>query len=343
MVFPQEDHILFYNNAARSNESNAGLLFAPWGGGIGRGGRGERKGVSQSHHWSWNFTGDFCQNSWFSYLVVGRICTFRPACLYLWIVLCLTWCPLYTWGPPGWSSGCFTRVTGTRGDLVGVMKDRLAELAAVSVWNLNAEMDLNIRGTRFIFCPYRGHKWRRMTPSHWTVPMASWRASSEGCASYVAYTFTGLCVCVCLSVNANDELVFDRWKRFVVSLTRYLTKLMKWRKSTVRSFLHPTQTTVSACVGECVGLFVEITLPADDVLTFQLFIFLISWSLYPCQGHGEPAGADPSCIWAKAGFPPERVVIHRRALCEHGTLLKGVSLYIHNILFCSSYSAKHPL
>lgn len=83
MIFPQEDHILFYHNAAWSNESNTGLVSAPWGGGIERGGRGERKGVSESHHRSLNFTGDFCQNSWFSYLVVGRICTFRPDYFYI--------------------------------------------------------------------------------------------------------------------------------------------------------------------------------------------------------------------------------------------------------------------
>lgn len=45
--------------------------------------------------------------------------------------------------------------------------------------------------------------------------MASWRASSEGCAAYAASIFIDVCVraCVCVRetkpVNANGELIFD--------------------------------------------------------------------------------------------------------------------------------------
>lgn len=41
---------------------------------------------------------------------------------------------LYTRRLTGWPSGCFTRITWPGDQLIGVMKDRLAELTAVSVF-----------------------------------------------------------------------------------------------------------------------------------------------------------------------------------------------------------------
>ena len=59
-----------------------------------------------------------------------------------------------------------------------------------------------------------------------------------------------VCVCVCERISVIDSWgdLCLRWKRFVVSLTRYPTKSMKWRRSTVWSCLLPAQTTVSVCV-----------------------------------------------------------------------------------------------
>lgn len=82
---PREDPMLFQHNAARSNEIKAGLVSPPsWGGGIGRGGRGERKGVSRSHHWSWAGTSPTLFSTFVvSYAVFGTTCIFRPVCFAL--------------------------------------------------------------------------------------------------------------------------------------------------------------------------------------------------------------------------------------------------------------------
>lgn len=85
--------------------------------------------------------------------------------------------------------------------------------------------------------------------------------------------------------------------------------------------LSAPNTNNSKCVRVCVGLFVEITLPTDGILTFQLFLFKFLDHCIPVRVSARLLGPIPAAYGRRQVPPLERVVIHRRALCEHGTLL----------------------